>query len=87
MTHRIDPAIVRANLVTSWNSTGMTSDVLSYSLDVVDALVREERERLLKILWDNDIIRRCGVTNKLIAFQTDGEHVVYVSELEQGAEQ
>jgi hypothetical protein len=65
----------------------MTSDVLSYSLDVVDALVREERERLLKILWDNDIIRRCGVTNKLIAFQTDGEHVVYVSELEQGAEQ
>ncbi len=84
MTHRIDPAIVRANLVTSWNSTGMTSDVLSYSIDVVDALVREERERLLKILWDNDIIRRCGVTDKLVAFQSDGEHVVYISELEQG---
>jgi hypothetical protein len=65
----------------------MTNDVLRYSMDVVDALVREERERLLKILFDNDIIRRCGVTDKLVAFQSDGEHVVYISELEQGAEQ
>ena len=87
MTYRIDPAIVRAHLVTSWNSNGMTNDVLRYSMDVVDALVREERERLLKILFDNDIIRRCGVTDKLVAFQSDGEHVVYISELEQGAEQ
>jgi hypothetical protein len=46
--------------------------------------VQRERERLLKILFDNDIIRRCGVTNKLVAFQSDGEHVVYISELEEG---
>jgi hypothetical protein len=45
---------------------------------------KQERERLLKILFDNEIIRRCGVTNKLVAFQSDGEHVVYISELEQG---
>lgn len=43
-----------------------------------------ERDRLLKILFDNEIIRRCGVTNKLVAFQNDGEHVIYISELEQG---
>jgi hypothetical protein len=46
--------------------------------------VQRERERLLKILFDNDIIRRCGVTDKLVAMQTDGEHVIYISELEQG---
>jgi hypothetical protein len=47
--------------------------------------VQRERERLLKILFENNIIRRCGLTDGLVAFQTDGEHVVYISELEQGA--
>jgi len=45
---------------------------------------QRERERLLKILFDNEVIRRCAVTDKLLAVQSDGEHVVYISELEQG---
>jgi hypothetical protein len=45
--------------------------------------VKTERERIIKLLTDLNVVRRCGATNKLVAFDTDGEQVLYLTGLEQ----
>jgi hypothetical protein len=44
--------------------------------------VAAERKRIIDLLLDQNIIRRCGATDKLVAFNTDGTEVVYIKELE-----
>jgi hypothetical protein len=41
-----------------------------------------ERTRIINLLFDLDVIRRCGATDKLVAFDTNGEKVVYLTGLE-----
>lgn len=41
-----------------------------------------ERERIINLLLDQDIIRR-DVTGKLVAFNTHGTEVVYIKNLEE----
>lgn len=41
-----------------------------------------ENERIIKLLLEQNIIRRCGATDKLVAFNTDGTEVVYIKNLE-----
>lgn len=42
----------------------------------------EEQKRIIKLLMDLNVVRRCGATNKLVAFNTDGDKVVYLTGLE-----
>jgi hypothetical protein len=41
-----------------------------------------ERSRIINLLIELDVIRRCGATDKLVAFDTNGEKVVYLNGLE-----
>ena len=43
---------------------------------------REEQERIIKLLTDLNVVRRCAATNKLVAFDTNGEKVLYLTGLE-----
>jgi hypothetical protein len=45
--------------------------------------IKTERERIIKLLTDLNVVRRCGATDKLVAFDTDGEQVLYLTGLEQ----
>ena len=42
---------------------------------------KAERERILKLLYDQNIIRDCAATGKPVAFTTDGKEVVYIKGL------
>ena len=41
-----------------------------------------ERTRIINLLLGLNVIRRCGATDKLVAFDTNGEKVVYLTGLE-----
>jgi hypothetical protein len=41
-----------------------------------------ERTRIINLLLDLKVIRRCAATDKLVAFDTNGEKVVYLTGLE-----
>jgi hypothetical protein len=49
-----------------------------------DTGIIAERQRIINLLLDLDVIRRCGATDKLVAFDTHGEKVVYLTGLEEG---
>ena len=42
----------------------------------------KEQQRIINLLLDLNVIRRCAATNKLVAFETNGERVVYLTGLE-----
>jgi hypothetical protein len=42
----------------------------------------EEQERIINLLLELNVIRRCGATNKLVAFDTNGEKVIYLTGFE-----
>jgi len=44
--------------------------------------IREEHDRIIKLLTDLNIIRRCAVTNSFVAFTHDREKVVYLTGME-----
>lgn len=44
---------------------------------------KAERKRIIELLLDQNIIRRCAATDKLVAFNTDGTEVVYIKDLEE----
>ena len=48
----------------------------------LDEAVKAERERIIKLLTDLNVVRRCGATDKLVAFDTNGEEVVYLTGFE-----
>jgi len=41
-----------------------------------------EQQRIIKLLLDLNVIRRCAATNKLVAVTTDMEEVVYLKGFE-----
>ena len=41
-----------------------------------------EQVRIINLLLDQNIIRRCAATDKLVAFNTHGTEVVYIKGLE-----
>lgn len=41
-----------------------------------------ERERIINLLLDLNVIRRCAATNKLVAVTTDMQEVVYLTGFE-----
>jgi len=43
-----------------------------------------EQKRIINLLLDLNVIRRCAATNKLVAFDTNGEQVIYLTGLETG---
>jgi hypothetical protein len=43
---------------------------------------REEQQRIINLLLELNAVRRCGTTNKLVAFDTNGENVIYLTGLE-----
>jgi hypothetical protein len=43
----------------------------------------KEQQRIINLLLDLNVIRRCAATNKLVAFDTNGEQVVYLTGLEE----
>jgi hypothetical protein len=43
---------------------------------------REEQDRIINLLLDLNVIRRCAATNKLVAFDTNGENVIYLTGFE-----
>lgn len=47
-----------------------------------DAGVENEQERIIDLLMELKAIRRCAATNKLVAFNTDGDKVIYLTGLE-----
>ena len=42
----------------------------------------EEQQRIINLLLDLNVIRRCAATNKLVAFDTRGENVLYLTGFE-----
>ena len=42
-----------------------------------------ERERIIALLLELNVVRRCRDTDKLVAFDTDGVKVLYLTGLEQ----
>jgi hypothetical protein len=44
--------------------------------------INREQERIINLLLDLNVIRRCAATDKLVAFDTNGENVVYLTGLE-----
>ena len=48
---------------------------ISYGVEV-------EQSRIINLLLDQNIIRRCAATDKLVAFNTHGTEVVYIKGLE-----
>jgi hypothetical protein len=47
-----------------------------------DEAAQAEQKRIINVLLDLKVIRRCGATDKLVAFDTNGEKVVYLTGLE-----
>ncbi len=45
---------------------------------------REEQERIINLLLELNVIRRCAATNKLVAFDTNGKNVLYLTGFENG---
>jgi hypothetical protein len=43
---------------------------------------REEQDRIINLLLDLNVVRRCAATNKLVAFDTNGENVIYLTGFE-----
>lgn len=43
---------------------------------------REEQQRIINLLLDLNVVRRCAATDKLVAFDTNGENVIYLTGLE-----
>jgi hypothetical protein len=43
---------------------------------------KQERERIVELLLDLNVVRRCAATNKLVAVTTDMEQVVYLTGFE-----
>ena len=41
-----------------------------------------EQQRIIKLLLDLNVVRRCAATNKLVAVTTDMEEVVYLKGFE-----
>lgn len=41
-----------------------------------------ERQRIIDLLLELNVVRRCAVTDQLVAFTTDGTEVVYLTGLE-----
>ena len=52
------------------------------SLKGRERAVQLEQERIINLLLELNVIRRCGVTNKLVAFDTNGEKVIYLTGFE-----
>ena len=50
--------------------------------DVRKASHLEEQKRIIDLLSNLNVIRRCSATNKLVAFDTNGENVIYLTGLE-----
>ena len=42
----------------------------------------EEQQRIINLLLDLKVVRRCYATDKLVAFDTDGKNVLYLTGLE-----
>jgi hypothetical protein len=42
-----------------------------------------ERERIIALLLELKVVRRCRATDKLVAFNTDGINVLYLTGLEE----
>jgi hypothetical protein len=42
----------------------------------------EEQQRIINLLLDLKVVRRCAATDKLVAFDTDGKNVLYLTGLE-----
>jgi hypothetical protein len=59
-----------------------TSEPASMTDIAFDTGVIAERSRIINLLLDQNIIRRCAATDKLVAFNTHGTEVVYIKELE-----
>jgi len=43
---------------------------------------REEQKRIIDLLLDLNAVRHCAATDKLVAFDTNGENVIYLTGLE-----
>jgi hypothetical protein len=43
---------------------------------------REEQQRIIDLLVELKAARRCAATDKLVAFDTNGENVIYLTGLE-----
>jgi hypothetical protein len=43
---------------------------------------KQERERIIALLLELNVVRRCAATDKLVAFDTNGENVLYLTGLE-----
>jgi hypothetical protein len=50
--------------------------------DVRKAGQIEEQKRIIDLLLNLNVIRRCAATNKLVAFDTNGENVIYLTGFE-----
>ena len=44
--------------------------------------IKREQERIINLLLDLNVVRRCAATDKLVAFDTNGEEVIYLTGLE-----
>lgn len=42
----------------------------------------QEQQRIIDLLIDLNAVRRCAATNKLVAFNTDGNKVIYLTGVE-----
>lgn len=52
------------------------------SLKGRERAVEREQQRIINLLLDLNVVRRCAATNKLVAFDTNGEKVLYLTGLE-----
>jgi len=50
--------------------------------DVIRMKVALEQKRIIDLLLDLNVVRRCAATNKLVAVTTDMEQVVYLTGFE-----
>jgi hypothetical protein len=65
----------------------MTEKVRYESAELVRDFYRQqgtkaEQQRIINLLLDLNVIRRCAATNKLVAVTTDMEKVVYLTGFE-----
>ena len=52
------------------------------SLKGRERAVEREQQRIINLLLELNVVRRCAATNKLVAFDTNGEKVLYLTGLE-----
>lgn len=55
---------------------------LEDSLKGRERAVEREQQRIINLLLELNVVRRCAATNKLVAFDTNGEKVLYLTGLE-----